>query len=133
MQDFWLGTDRLIQQALLQVLQPILDPTFSEHSHGFRPGRRAHDAVLAAQAYVQAGRRVVVDVDLEKFLDRTSLCPLVHDASSNRVGWSFNTLIRKPFCRPSRTRTASSSPRFTRCNTVWRVTPRRFVASAMER
>ena len=43
-------TDRLIQQALLQVLQPILDPTFSEHSYGFRPGRRAHDAVLAAQA-----------------------------------------------------------------------------------
>ena len=60
-------TDRLIQQALLQVLQPILDPTFSEHSYGFRPGRRAHDAVLAAQGYVQSGRRVVVDVDLEKF------------------------------------------------------------------
>jgi RNA-directed DNA polymerase len=63
-------TDRLIQQALLQVLQPILDPTFSEHSYGFRPGRRAHDAVLTAQAYVQSGRRVVVDVDLEKFFDR---------------------------------------------------------------
>jgi RNA-directed DNA polymerase len=46
-------TDRLIQQALLQVLQPILDPTFSEHSYGFRPGRSAHDAVLAAQSYVQ--------------------------------------------------------------------------------
>jgi len=61
-------TDRLIQQALLQVLQPILDPTFSKHSYGFRPGRRAHDAVLAAQSYVQSGRRVVVDVDLEKFL-----------------------------------------------------------------
>jgi RNA-directed DNA polymerase len=60
-------TDRLIQQALLQVLQPILDPTFSEHSYGFRPGRRAQDAVLAAQSYVQSGRRVVVDVDLEKF------------------------------------------------------------------
>lgn len=62
--------DRLIQQALLQVLQPILDPTFSEHSHGFRPGRSAHDAVLAAQSYVQSGRRIVVDVDLEKFFDR---------------------------------------------------------------
>ena len=58
-------TDRLIQQALLQVLQPILDPTFSSHSYGFRPGRSAHQAVLAAQAYVQSGRRVVVDVDLE--------------------------------------------------------------------
>ena len=62
-------TDRVIQQALLQVLQPIVDPTFSEHSYGFRPGRRAHDAVWAAQGYVQSGRRVVVDVDLEKFFD----------------------------------------------------------------
>jgi RNA-directed DNA polymerase len=63
-------TDRLIQQALLQVLQPILDPTFSSHSYGFRPGRSAHDAVLAAQSFVQSGRRIVVDVDLEKFFDR---------------------------------------------------------------
>jgi len=63
-------TDRLIQQALLQVLQPILDPTFSPHSYGFRPGRSAHDAVLAAQSFVQSGRRIVVDVDLEKFFDR---------------------------------------------------------------
>ena len=65
-------TDRLIQQALLQVLQPLLDPGFIEHSYGFRPGRRAHDAVLAAQAYVQSGRRIVVDVDLEKFFDRVN-------------------------------------------------------------
>ncbi|MFY9329771.1 MAG: group II intron reverse transcriptase/maturase [Georgfuchsia sp.] len=72
--------DRLIQQALLQVLQPILDPTFSEHSYGFRPGRRAHDAVLAAQAYVQSGRRVVVDVDLEKFFDRVN-----HDILIDRL------------------------------------------------
>ncbi|WP_261324939.1 reverse transcriptase domain-containing protein [Rhizobium leguminosarum] len=62
--------DRLIQQALLQVLQPILHPTFSQHSYGFRPGKSAHDAVLAAQSFVQSGRRVVVDVDLEKFFDR---------------------------------------------------------------
>jgi RNA-directed DNA polymerase len=54
------------------VLQPILDPTFNEHSYGFRPGRRAHDAVLAAQSYVQSGRRIVVDVDLEKFFDRVN-------------------------------------------------------------
>lgn len=64
--------DRLIQQALLQVLQPIIDPTFSEHSHGFRPGRRAHDAVKAARTYVQSGKRVVVDVDLSKFFDRVN-------------------------------------------------------------
>ena len=73
-------TDRLIQQALLQVLQPILDPTFSEHSYGFRPERRAHGAVLAAQSYVQSGRRVVVDVDLEKFFDRVN-----HDILIDRL------------------------------------------------
>ncbi len=64
--------DRLIQQALLQVLQPMFDPTFSDHSYGFRPGRRAHDAVRRAQGYVQGGRRWVVDVDLEKFFDRVN-------------------------------------------------------------
>jgi len=76
--------DRLIQQALLQALQPILDPTFSEHSYGFRPGRRAHDAVLAAQAHVQSGLRVVVDVDLEKFFDRVNHDILI-DRLSKRI------------------------------------------------
>ncbi|MFL5409149.1 MAG: group II intron reverse transcriptase/maturase, partial [Myxococcales bacterium] len=64
--------DRFIQQAVLQVLQPIFDPTFSEHSYGFRPGRRAHDAVCQAQRSIQSGRRWVVDVDLEKFFDRVN-------------------------------------------------------------
>lgn len=73
-------TDRLIQQALLQVLQPLIDPTFSKHSHGFRPGRRAHDAVLAAQRHVQGGFRVVVDVDLSKFFDRVN-----HDILIDRL------------------------------------------------
>ena len=72
--------DRLIQQALLQVLQPLIDPTFSEHSHGFRPGRSAHGAVLEAQQYVQAGYRTVVDVDLEKFFDRVN-----HDILMDRL------------------------------------------------
>jgi group II intron reverse transcriptase/maturase len=64
--------DRFIQQALLQVLQPQWDPTFSSHNHGFRPGRGAHGAVREAQAYVQQGKRWVVDVDLEKFFDRVN-------------------------------------------------------------
>ena len=64
--------DRFIQQAILQVMQPRFDPTFSRHSHGFRPGRRAHDAVREAQHYIQEGRRWVVDVDLEKFFDRVN-------------------------------------------------------------
>ena len=72
--------DRLIQQALLQVLQPLIDPSFSEHSHGFRPGRSAHDAVKAARAYVQSGKRVVVDVDLAKFFDRVN-----HDILMDRL------------------------------------------------
>lgn len=78
-------TDRLIQQALLQVLQPLIDPTFSEHSYGFRPGRRARDAVLAAQQYVQEGRRIVVDVDLSKFFDRVNHDILI-DRLRKRVG-----------------------------------------------
>ena len=72
--------DRFIQQAILQVLQPRFDPTFSEHSHGFRPGRRAHDAVVEAQRYVQAGKQWVVDVDLEQFFDRVN-----HDVLMGRL------------------------------------------------
>lgn len=64
--------DRLIQQALLQVLQARWDPSFSESSYGFRPGRSAHQALQVARAHVEAGRRIVVDVDLEKFLDVAS-------------------------------------------------------------
>lgn len=63
-------TDRLIQQALHQVLSPIFEADFSESSYGFRPGKNAHQAVQAAQRYVAEGRRVVVDIDLEKFFDR---------------------------------------------------------------
>ena len=62
--------DRLIQQAMLQVLQERWDPTFSEHSYGFRPGRSAHQAVAQAQRYIADGYNVVVDLDLEKFFDR---------------------------------------------------------------
>jgi group II intron reverse transcriptase/maturase len=72
--------DRFIQQLLLQVLQPRFDPGFSEASYGFRPGRRAHDAVRRAQAYVQDCRRFVVDIDLEKFFDRVN-----HDVLMGRL------------------------------------------------
>jgi RNA-directed DNA polymerase len=64
--------DRVIQQAVLQRLQPGWDPTFSEHSYGFRPGRSAHQAVVQAQAYVIDGYRFVVDIDLAKFFDRVN-------------------------------------------------------------
>src|SRR3982750_3441313 len=64
--------DRLIQQAILQVLQGRWDPTFSEHSYGFRPGRSAHPAVAQAQSYVAEGYEWMVDIDLEKFFDRVN-------------------------------------------------------------
>src|SRR6266403_1694430 len=72
--------DRLIQQAVLQVLQERWDPTFSRHSYGFRPGRSAHQAVAQAQRYIAAGYNVVVDLDVEKFFDRVN-----HDGLMARV------------------------------------------------
>jgi len=72
--------DRLIQQALHQVLQPLFEPTFSEGSFGFRPGRSAHQAVRRAQTYLREGKRWVVDLDLEKFFDRVN-----HDVLMARV------------------------------------------------
>jgi RNA-directed DNA polymerase len=73
--------DRFVQQAVLQVLQKRWDPTFSEHSHGFRPGRSAKQAVHEAQQYIAEGYRCVVDLDLEKFLDPSTQCPLIHEIS----------------------------------------------------
>ena len=72
--------DRLIQQALNQVLQPIFDGDFSSSSYGFRPGKSAHQAVDKARVYVVSGRRWVVDMDLEKFFDRVN-----HDILMSRV------------------------------------------------
>ena len=72
--------DRLIQQAISQALTPLFDPLFSPHSYGFRPGRRAHDAVKAAQGYIREGYTWVVDIDLEKFFDRVN-----HDKLMARV------------------------------------------------
>ncbi|GJH22835.1 group II intron reverse transcriptase/maturase [Caballeronia novacaledonica] len=72
--------DRFVQQAVLQVLQQRWDPTFSDSSYGFRPGRSAHQAVAKAQSYIQSGHRWIVDLDLEKFFDRVS-----HDILMSRV------------------------------------------------
>ena len=72
--------DRFIQQAMLQVLEPIFEPTFSAFSYGFRPGRSAHQAVALAQSYIAEGYQWVVDLDLEKFFDRVN-----HDILLSRV------------------------------------------------
>jgi RNA-directed DNA polymerase len=85
-------TDRFIQQAITQALTPIYDPTFSSSSFGFRPGKRAHDAVKLAQSYIQEGYRWVVDIDLEKFFDKvnhdrlmTTLARTITDVSLIKV------------------------------------------------
>lgn len=87
--------DRLIQQAIHQVLSPLWEPEFSDHSHGFRPGRSAHQAVKAAQGHVEAGPRWVVDMDLEKFFDRVN-----HDILMARLARKIRdkTLLRLIRC-----------------------------------
>jgi RNA-directed DNA polymerase len=87
--------DRLIQQALHQVLQPIFEPTFSDASYGFRPGRNAHQALRQARQYVAQGKRWVVDIDLEKFFDRVN-----HDLLMSKLAVKIGdarvlTLIRR--------------------------------------
>lgn len=72
--------DRVIQQAIAQVLNPIIDPSFSESSHGFRPGRNAHGAVRQVKGFIEAGYKVAVDVDLSKFFDRVN-----HDILLSRL------------------------------------------------
>jgi len=108
--------DRLVQQALLQKLEPLLEPTFSESSYGFRPKRSAHQALKQASEYVKEGRLIVVDIDLEKFFDRVNhdilmsrLARHVKDKryadnpeilrSRNDAGWSEGTTRRRNSAR----------------------------------
>src|SRR3981081_975671 len=86
--------DRLIQQAVMQVLQRRWDRTFSEHSYGFRPGRSAHQAVAKAQEYIAEGYRWVVDLDLEKFFDQVSHDKLMAAISRRVSDQEMRKLIR---------------------------------------
>jgi group II intron reverse transcriptase/maturase len=90
--------DRLIQQAMHQVLSEEYDPKFSDHSYGFRPGRSAHDAVRKAQRYIEAGDKWVVDMDLEKFFDTVHhdrlMARLKRDISDKRVLWLVNQYLK---------------------------------------
>ena len=88
-------TDRMIQQALHQVLSPIFEADFSESSYGFRPGRSAHQAVKAAQQYVAEGRRLVVDLDVEKFFDRVNHDLLMTQLSTKIGDGRILRLIRR--------------------------------------
>ena len=88
-------TDRLIQQAIAQVLSKIYDPLFSEHSYGFRPNRSAHDAVRKAKGYIQEGYRWVVDMDLEKFFDKVNHDRLMSTLAKKIVEKPLLKLIRR--------------------------------------
>lgn len=88
-------TDRFIQQAITQVLTPLFDPTFSEHSYGFRPQRRGHDAVRKAREYMREGYRIVVDIDLEKFFDRVHHDRLMARLAERIADKTLLRLIRK--------------------------------------
>ena len=123
------AVDRLICQAIAQVLTPIFDPQFHPHSFGFRPGRSQHHAVERARQFIADDAVWCVDFDLDSFLVPSSHCQRVHAVVSKRAYSACGTSIRRPFRRPLRTWMASSSPRFTRCNTVWRLTPSVRIAS----
>lgn len=88
-------TDRMIQQAIAQVLTPLFDPAFSEHSYGFRPKRRGHDAVRKARTFMKEGYRFVVDLDLEKFFDRVNHDRLMMKISEKVEDKKVLLLIRK--------------------------------------
>ncbi len=87
--------DRLIQQALHQVLQPMFEPTFSEASYGFRPGRNAHQALCRARQYVASGKRWVVDMDIEKFFDRVNHDVLMSKLATKVADARVLALIRR--------------------------------------
>jgi len=124
--------DKVVQRAASRVLGAAYEADFLGFSYGFRPGRSAHDAADAL-AVGLTRRRIgwVLDADIRGFLDTASYCTPIHARFSKRAGAASNTLIRKPLRFPQRTWTASSSPRFTRCNTVCRETPSRRVASCI--
>jgi RNA-directed DNA polymerase len=88
-------TDRMLQQAIAQVLTPLFDPQFSEHSYGFRPKRRGHDAVRKAREFMKEGYRFVVDLDLEKFFDRVNHDRLMMKISEKVKDKKVLLLIRK--------------------------------------
>jgi RNA-directed DNA polymerase len=124
--------DRVVQMAVKLVIEPIFEADFEDNSYGFRPKRDAHQAMDDLNLQLLMGRKQVIDADISKYLETSSYCTPFHERLSKRVAWIPNTLIYNPFRFPARTWTAAISPRFTRCNTVWRETPRSLVASSID-
>jgi RNA-directed DNA polymerase len=120
--------DRVVEGAIRQVLEPIFEREFAEHSYGFRPGRSAQMAVGRVEGLLQAGYTWTVDADLKSYLDPYSDYTLAAAGSSKSCGWLSKTRMRKPFCLPRLTWTTANSPRFTRCMIVCRDTPSRRMA-----
>ena len=102
--------DRLIGQAIHQKLSPVWEPDFSDHSYGFRPARSAHDAVRAAQGFIQAGKRWVIDIDLKSFFDRVDHDKLMHQVGQKvrdkRLLRLIGDYLRAPLQRPDGRREA---------------------------
>jgi RNA-directed DNA polymerase len=116
---------KVLQRAIVMLLEPIYEEEFYDFSFGFRPGRSPHQALetIWKQATGQ-GVRWVLEVDIRKYLDPCSYYTLGAEVWSKSCGWLSKTRIRKPFCLPRLTWTTESSPLFTRCMIVWRDTPR---------
>jgi RNA-directed DNA polymerase len=123
-------TDRVVQASLKLVLEPVFEADFLPCSYGFRPNRRAHDAVAEVRYLASRPRdsEWIGEGDIKACLDAWSHCSFADCHDQNSWSWGLGSSIRRPFMRPVRVRTARSSPRFTRCNMVWRETPRARVA-----
>jgi RNA-directed DNA polymerase len=115
--------DRVVQAALKLVLEPIFEADFLPVSYGFRPKRRAQDAIAEIHMFGTQGYRWVLDADIEAALDASSHYSFADCLDQNRLSCGVGGGIRRPFRRPVRTWTAWSSPRLTRCIRVCRETP----------
>jgi RNA-directed DNA polymerase len=116
-------TDRVVQAALKLVLEPVFEAGFMPVSYGFRPRRRAQDAIAEIHHFGSKGYRWVLDADIEACLNPWSHCSFAHCGGQNSPSWTAGGSIRRPFLRPVRTWTARSRPSLTRCMMVCRETP----------
>ena len=115
--------DRVVQAALKLVLEPIFEADFRPCSYGFRPKRRAHDAVAEIHFLAKHSYEWVLEADIEACLDACSHCSSVNCLCQNRPSGGAGISMRRPFVLPVRVRTALRSPRLTFCKTAWRETP----------
>ena len=115
--------DRVAQMALKLILEPIFEADFYPHSYGYRPARRAQDAIAEIHKLTSQSYEWVVEGDIDACLEGSSHCSFADYWVAKRRSLGLGGSIRRPFRRPVRTWTARSSPRLTRCNSVWRDTP----------